>query len=265
MITRVASLALFQLLGLIHIDDQGPEFRFHGLKIFVEDLEESRQFYSEELGFRPNADSKTIYETGAWPLYLEEAESSVSTKYPTESRTGLTVQTFKLLPRMERLRSQNVPFYDSLLARNGVGISIPFKDPSGNAINLMEVQVRPVPLFEGVKIYNCGVTVPDMDTAIDFYVGLLGFNEWSRNYLPAALPLKHGDNSFAFMIHYKEGITKSSVDYGEQPHFSLILETESLEKAKQFLSDEAIEFFEKESKIIARDPFGNYFEIIPSS
>ena len=161
------------------------------------------------------------------------------------------------------MRQQGVVFSDTLLARNGVGISVPFEDPSGNLLSLIEVQIVDVPRFEGFRIYNCGVNVTKMEDALNFYETTLGFKEWSKNYLPAAMPLKHvQDDSFAFMIHYKNGLKPSANKRGRNAQFSLVLEVNDPDAIKEYFASGGIEYEDQEDHLVCRDPSGNYVEIL---
>lgn len=249
-------LALF-LLTSTQLFSQ-PAFRFHGLKMLVHDLDKAKAYYESILGFKVEANK---LQTGSWPIYLEETSNPNHSKYPGEARTGLTLQTYKLLPQIDAMRSKGVVLKDSLLSRNGVGISIPFIDPSGNVLSLMEVQVRPISPFEGLTIYNTGVTISDMESAIAFYEGVLGFKEWSRNYLPDALPLKHGDGSFAFMIHYKKGLSDNRMKYPADAQMVIVIETQDLSLAATYFEEKDINFIRMNDRLVIRDPEGNNLEI----
>ena len=241
-----------------------PSIRFHGLKVFVDDLENAMNFYENILGFSTSEsnDNSAKLNTGAWPIYLEASSKKSGSKYPLEARTGASFQVHRLLPSIDAFRKKNILFYDTLLKRNGVGISIPFQDPSRNVMHLIEVQIRPSQPFNGVKIYNTGVTVSNMSAAVTFYEEVLGFEEWSRNYLPDALPLKHKDGSFAFMIHYREGLEMASSTYGESPQLSILMETNDLTVLEKWLNRKEVSYTQMNKSILLKDPEGNFVEIL---
>ena len=258
-------LSLLLAITLTPVTSQNA-LRFYGLRIFVNSPDTTSRFYQENFGFEiaERTEKEIILETGSWPIYLEKSNDHITSSYPKVSRVGLTMETYKLLPRIDQFRLMGVSLYDSLLQRNGVGISIPFQDPSQNVLSLMEVQIRKVLSFEGLRIYNTGVTVGQMDEAMSFYEDILGLEEWSRKYLPDALPLKHKSGSFAFMIHYKKGLTKNQLAYGISPQMVLILATKNLKSFKKHLIENNITFNSLEDSIVCQDPAGNFIEILES-
>ncbi len=80
--------------------------------------------------------------------------------------------------------------------------------------------------------------------------------------MPNALPLKHFDGSFAFMIHYKERLQKNPNLYGTNSQLIQILTVPDLELIRAKFRKENIEFKSEGQKIICQDPEGNYLEII---
>ncbi len=174
---RVLIVSIFSLIVCWSNAQEAVNARFQGLKIFVTNLNVAEEFYQNKLGFEVVAKNKNLIElkTNSWPIFLELAKDKSTAGYPNNTRTGLSFQTSKLLPRINELKEKGVIFYDSLLSRNGVGVGIPFKDPFGNVLNLIEVQIREVPLFAGLQIYNSGVTISNMEMAVEFYERLLGF------------------------------------------------------------------------------------------
>lgn len=244
---------------------QRPDFKFAGLKINVTDLDKAHEFYAGILGFNVEMDQdRLLIKEQSLSVIIEETKEGSPQQYPNHVRTGISLLVNKLLPAIDRLRDQDVAIYDTLLARNGVGISIPFQDPFGNVINLIEVQVFDRGPVTEPSIYNAGVTISDMDKAIAFYEEVMGFEEWSRNYLPAALPLKHADGSFAFMIHYQEKLKRSDQPYLLAPGMSLQFEVEDLGKTRAYLERAQVKVRGDKNKLVFQDPEGNWLEIVRS-
>ena len=126
----------------------------------------------------------------------------------------------------------------------------------------MEVQIRPVPAFENFKIYNTGITSSDMDKAISFYEQKLGFEEWSRDYLPQAMPLKHSDGSFAFMLHYKPNLRSRERELGKDSEINLLFSTSDLPAVVKVLQSKGISIIKHDGITAFKDPFGNICELI---
>ena len=106
----------------------------------------------------------------------------------------------------------------------------------------------------------------------EFYSGKLGFVVRSERYLPAALPLGHGDNSFGFMLHYREGINSIKSMYPEKrAFFTMVFKTRNLKKTLKELVTRNVKIVDKKrtrknhlQAILIEDPFGNVSEIIES-
>jgi len=258
---------LLVLASLSIFAQEESKLTFTGIKIFVTDLQVAEDFYANVLGLEVSdrAANEVELKTNTWPITLALAKERSAPGYPNNARTGLSFQTYKLLPQIDRLRENGVKLYDSLLSRNGVGISIPFEDPFGNVMTIIEVQIREVEAFEGVRIYNTGVTIANMDAATQFYEGLLGFEEWSRNYLPDALPLKHSDGSFAFMIHYKDGLKNNANAYGQNSQIVLMMSVPNLGGLRSLLESREIQFDLKKDRLIVQDQERNFIEIRKNS
>ncbi|MCE7992181.1 MAG: VOC family protein [Roseivirga sp.] len=266
---RALSLLLFLCIQLTCAQKpQLPNLRLEGVRIWVDDLSAAKRFYTEILGFE--ADSRgtdpmsILIHTGSTPIYLSKAKLSSKAIYGQHIRTGLTLQVPKLLPAIDQLREAGIRVEETQLQRNGVGISIPFRDASGNLLSLMEVQIRPVAPFTGFKVYNSGITTSDMEKAIAFYEHKLGFKEWSGDYLPAALPLKHSDNSFAFMLHEKPGLERLELRYGVDSNLNLVFSISDLSLVKNHLNTLGIKVHPSISSdgLVFEDPFGNHCEVI---
>lgn len=243
------------------------EIRFHGVKIKTHDLSESKAFYVESLGFEIEKEYKNDLiklSSSTVPVYLSKA-----LKTSGIAHTTISLQVNKLLPVIDSYRVKGVKMDDSSLQRNGVGIHINFEDPSGNKLSLMEVQIFDAPEVKEPQIYNVGISTNDVEGAEVFYTKKMGFEVFSRNYLPKALPLKHSDNSFAFMIHKNEEIAASpAVSYPDESQIVFLFESKDLEKTRDELTKRGIDFvFENPKKdalgsyIAFYDNLGNVFEI----
>lgn len=247
--------------------DEKPEIKMHGLKIFVDDLDEAEKFYSKHLGFKviKRNKSQLVLETNTYPIYLELAKQTIARNLQMESHIELSFQVNKLLPAIDQFRESGINVCDSLLSRNGVGIDIPVLDPAGNIVNLIEVQISDIPEFKGYRVYNSGAVVNNMIEAENFYKGYLGFLDWSRNYLPDALPLKHKDESFAFMLHQKNELVNNTAPYGTCPQIVFVFSVSNFDQTLKYFKQNNIPFAKFEKSLILKDKEGNYSEIIKST
>lgn len=245
----------------------GPGLELDGVMIWVDDLETARAFYVDLLGFQLKDQSSeendlTLTSRGL-NLYLKLSKQQKKWSYDRDARTALTIQVAQLLPAIDQLRKAGIHFEETQLQRNGVGVSIPLHDPAGNLLSLMEVQTREVAAFEGFRIYNLGITSAEMESAMAFYIQKLGFEAWSLDYLPAALPLKHGSGSFAFMLHEKKGLVKKESAYGIENDLQLVFSCNNLKETRQGLDAKGIKATAStwNEALVFRDPFGNFLHI----
>ena len=179
-----------------------------------------------------------------------------------EVKTGVVFQVNKLLTTYKKLKEKGVQFYDNELERNGVGVAIPFRDPFGNKLWLMEVQIIEVTQFKEPVIYNFGNQVTDIEESENFYLDILGFKALTRKYLPNALPLGHGDHSFAFMLHPTVGLKTSDVEYPDECQIMLMFYTTNLSSMGNKLRINGIPILvETNESIVFKDPAGNIIEV----
>lgn len=250
-----------------------PAPRMHAVKIKVGDMARAVEFYSGVLGYP--VDSMRDYpdwvslrdETVA--LWLERTSSSIPADTARAARTGAGFQALDLASTMKRLESREVHFLNAVPERVGVGISSYFRDPFGNGLYYLEQQVGDKETFREPRIYNAGFTVPDMQAAREFYSGLLGFVVRSEKYLPPALPLGHPDGTFAFMLHYSEGLSLAKIDYPSEPQIVIVLSTPDLRAFAAVLEGSRAQLISEEPRptplgptLAVRDPFGNVFEVV---
>lgn len=245
----------------------GSGLELEGVMIWVDDLETARDFYVDILGFQlkdQSSEERALTLTnGGLNLYLRLSKKQKTWNYHRDARTALTIQVTQLLPAIDQLRKAGIHFEETQLQRNGVGVSIPLYDPAGNLLSLMEVQTREVAPFEGFRIYNLGITSADMEGARAFYIQKLGFEAWSLDYLPAALPLKHDSGSFAFMLHEKKGLVKKESAYGIENDLQLVFSCNNLEETRQGLDAKGIKATAStwNEALIFKDPFGNFLHL----
>jgi catechol 2,3-dioxygenase-like lactoylglutathione lyase family enzyme len=155
-----------------------------------------------------------------------------------------------------------------------VGDAIYIKDPFGRLISLMHQTVVKVEPFKEPRLYNFGFLIPDMEVGRDFYSNKLGFVVRSEKYLPNDLPLGNGDKSFAFMLHYRQGVTPVKGDDPEgTPFNTLIFEADDLPAAVKTLEARGVKILRRPAQkkgavgqsVAFEDPFGNVSELVETS
>lgn len=245
--------------------------RTSGLKINVDDMDKALSFYSGKLGFevadRSDYPRQVVLKTDdSFKLILNRV-ARLQKAGPSETQVGLTLQVNDLNQAIEKMRSMNVEFAETKPRKEGVGNAISILDPFGIKISLMHETISKVEPFKEPRVYNFGVLIPDMSVGRDFYAKKLGFVVRSENYLPLDLPLGHEDKTFAFMLHYRPGVTPVKSEYPKAaPFLTMVFETADLARTlKELRRARAIVVDVKSTKsgqvIVLEDPFGNVSEV----
>lgn len=246
--------------------------RTWALKINVEDMDKTLSFYGDKLGFevadRSGYPRQVLLQTGdSFRLILNKARRLNKTG-AAETQVGVTLQVNDLGRSMARLKSLNVEFGEAAPRREAVGNAIFIVDPSGMRISLMHETVVENAPFKEPRVYNFGVLLPDMAAGRDFYSGKLGFVVRSEKYLPLDLPLGHADGGFAFMLHYRPGVTAIKSRYpAAEPFVTMVFATDDLSQAVAELKRAGVKIraslTSKRGKVVViEDPFGNVSEVV---
>ncbi len=138
-----------------------------------------------------------------------------------------------------------------------------------------------------VGIHHVAISVPDLEKAAEFYVGLLGFEEvqatsWDRNFpegdaaiglkdTAASMKMLKGGNAYIELWEYANPAPKEKPnDYPPSDHgiAHFALQVKDIDAEYERLSEGGMRFagppvhFEGNSAAIyGRDPFGNIIEI----
>lgn len=247
--------------------------RTHSLEINVSDMDAALNFYVEKLGFEVSSDkknkAKVILKTDDRVRFVLTKVKKLRIQLENETFTGLSLQVNDLDEAIENMKKKGVPFAGDR-RKVGVGESIYIRDPFGRKISLLHQTIVKTDPFKEPKIYNFGVTVPDMKIGRAFYSEKLGFVVRSERYLPAALPLGHADNSFGFMLHSREGIVPIvSGDPNESAYYTIVFETENLKFTHDLLKKAGVKIVGKSKRkngqperMLIEDPFGNISAIV---
>ncbi|HKG20811.1 MAG TPA: VOC family protein [Blastocatellia bacterium] len=254
--------------------DGKPSLRTAALKINVNDMDKALSFYSGKLGFevadRSDYPRQVVLKTdGSFKLILARVRR-LQKVGATETQVGLTLQVNDLDQAIEKMKSLNVEFAETKPRKEGVGNAIFILDPFGMKISLMHQTIARVEPFEGPRIYNFGILIPDMGAAREFYTGKLGFVARSEKYLPLDLPLGHPDNTFGFMLHYRPGVTSIKSEYPQAaPFIIMVFEARDLSQTVRELKKNGVKIIASKSPgrgqtIVVEDPFGNVSEVVES-
>lgn len=244
------------------------------LKINVDDMDRALSFYHDKLGFavadRREYPQQVVLQTDdSFKLILNKV-ARLQKVSSTETQVGLTLQVNDLGQAIERMKSLNVEFAETKPRKEAVGNAIFIFDPFGRKISLMHQTIVKVEPFKEPRVYNFGLLIPDMAVGRDFYANKLGFVVRSEKYLPLDLPLGYDDNTFAFMLHYRPGVTSIKNEYpNAAPFVMMVFETPDLEQTVAALKRDGVKIITAKSSqpgkvTVIEDPFGNVSEVVES-
>lgn len=116
-----------------------------------------------------------------------------------------------------------------------------------------------------MKVCQTTVHVNDIDKAIEFYQGKLGFEVLNRDGYPYVVVLKH--EGFPIVLHKVD--RRVDVDYASANHIVLAFQTNNIAETFANLKSKGVEFIHGEPQSFPvgrmaafRDPAGNIHEII---
>lgn len=193
---------LFQF-SLTSLFAQPKDFQLFGIRINVPDLKMAEDFYSGILHFqierKDPAQKTTWLKTNNYKIYLVESEDAIYLNEKGQGQVSLALQVNNLDSSIAYLKSKNVEFIKEEKREEGIGWSIHILDPFGNALSLDQLNYTNLRVQEP-SLYNCGLIVSDIDSALPNYEKL-GLIITTRRYMPSDMPLYYTDKKFAFMLH----------------------------------------------------------------
>ena len=258
----------------INRDETESLIRTHGVKINVDEMEKALSFYNGKLGFevedRSGYPNYVVLKSGEHEKLILNRVKKLKALGPTDTQLSFTLQVNDLDQAIGRMKALGVEFGEKERRKEAVGNAIYIKDPFGRLISLMHQTIVKVEPFKEPRIYNFGFLIPDMQTGRDFYSNKLGFVVRSEKYLPLDLPLGHKDKSFAFMLHYRPGVTLVKSDYPRAAAFNtLVFETYSLPAAVKELTARGVKILTGKPQkdaggnyVVFEDSFGNVSELL---
>jgi predicted enzyme related to lactoylglutathione lyase len=219
-VRSLASLSVFCFL--VFPPDGLAKVELVGVKIRVPDMAEARSFYSDVLGFqveKESTDKKTIWlKTNSYKIVLERSKDARRITTPGYSDVSMSMRVNDIDQTFSYLKSKGVRFIKDEKRKEGVGWSLQILDPFGNKISMMQITVGKPETIVEPSVYNCGIYVTDIETALKTYEGALGFVVRSRAYMPEDMPLGTSDGKFAFMLHLR----RQDFSHVENPNMGLI-------------------------------------------
>ena len=244
----------------------------YGIEINVDDMDKALAFYNGKLGFE-------VEDRKGYPQYVilksDDREKLILNRVKQlrprgQSDTGLsfTLQVNDLDQAIEKMQALGVEFAEKEKRKEAVGNAISIKDPFGRSISLMHQTIVKVDPFKEPKLYNFGFAVPDMQLGREFYANKLGFAVRSERYLPLDLPLGHADKTFAFMLHYRDGVVPIKGNHPHSADFNTaVFSTSNLSTAVARLKKNGVKILEQNqngegSYVILEDPFGNLSKLL---
>lgn len=245
--------------------------RTYGVKINVTDMDKAVDFYCKKLGFQIESSlvDYTFLKSGDNNKLVLHKTTNLLPESDKESRAGLTLQVNDLDRAIADLKSKGLDFENAIKRKEGVGYAIYVKDPFGKNISLMHQTIVAVAPFDEPRIYNYGFLIPDMQKGIDFYSNALGFLQRSQKYLPTDMPLGHADNSFAFMLHFREGTEPIQHNSSDTEHVVIMFQTSDLDKAIAEMKSKGVKMLHKNPQpskigqyISFYDPFGGVCDLV---
>jgi lactoylglutathione lyase len=246
--------------------------RTYGIKINVTDMDKAIDFYCGKIGFeiesKKDYPNMVILKSNDHNKLILNLVRNLVMEGSNDVRTGLTLQVNNYDQATKSLKNKGVDFGDNVKRKEGVGYSIYFSDPFGTQLSTMQVTVYKEEPFIEPRIYNYGILIPDMEKARAFFK-MLGFAERSERYLPLDMPLGHSDNTFGFMLHYREGIESLQYNTANDEHIVILFQTDNIETAVKEMKESNIKFIQTKIQesvlgkyISFRDPFGLVYELV---
>ncbi|HSU27911.1 MAG TPA: VOC family protein [Chitinophagaceae bacterium] len=250
------------------------EIRAYGIKVNVTDMKKALEFYHDKLGFgvesgNPSADIVFLKESEGKERVVLNLVNNLLPERIQDNTATFTLQVNDLDSTITALKNKGLDFGNYQRRKEGVGYAIFIDDPFRTRVSLMHQTIVKTPWFKEPLIYNFGFLIPDMNKAREFYCDKLGFVARSEKYLPLDLPLGHADKSFAFMLHYREGVEAVHYNSANDEHAVVLFRTNDLAAAIKDLKAKGVKFVQAGIQktglgnyISFYDPFGYVNELV---
>ncbi len=223
-------------------------------------MKQALDFYRDKLGFivedgYPDSNMFFLKESKEKERIVLNLVKNLLPERIKDNTASFTLQVNDLDSTILSIMNKGIDLGDYQRRKEGVGYAIFINDPFKTRISLMHQTIVKVPWFKEPLIYNYGFLISDMDKARDFYCKKLGFVARSEKYLPLDLPLGHSDKTFAFMLHYREGMVDVQYNAANDEHVVIMFKTNDLAAAIKDLKEKGVTFVQAG---IQRSRLGNY-------
>jgi predicted enzyme related to lactoylglutathione lyase len=245
----------------------GDELSIAAIRLGVNDLKSSVEFYSKHLGWESAGNFSSLQyamlENHGVMLVLTPVQSAVSIG-EQHCHTRINFAVDDLDETMMNMKAAGVRFIAE--KRSAVGRYATFLDPSGNQHNIKQLDQPDEPI-DSPRVYDVGISVTDMTKAADFYANVLGFEELTRKYYPPVVPMKQ--QGCTFFILSEDAKHSAPYKYGESAHAGLAFAVQDIDESIKQLHDKGVRFLQDKVQsagnvryIAFADPFGNVHELI---
>lgn len=245
----------------------------HGVKINVTGMDKAIEFYNGKMGFaiidKKHYPQMVVLNSNSTEgnIYLNLV-NNLAPQSEKDVRAGISFQVNNLDSAMAVMKNRGKDFGKNQKRKEGVGNAISFEDPFGTPLSIMHVTIVQQPHFTEPKIYNYGMLITDMDTA-RLYFKRLGFVERSKRYLPLDMPLGHPDKTFAFMLHYRDGVENIHYNTSNDEHVVILFKTTDIPATVQQMKKAGVQFVQTKIQegllgkwISFRDKFGLVYDLV---
>ncbi|MCH7572848.1 MAG: VOC family protein, partial [Planctomycetes bacterium] len=188
----VSLLVMFAGAGAL-VQDEDTAFTpsIWGIEMPVTDVDRAVSYYTEVLGFKvvqsPGSQRRVVLDNDGLKLIFRLTENIARPDDAAQLNLNLRVANLDQAARSVRETGGSLESSEPIIA--AIGKFIPTLDPFGNSVHLIDLNGEENDPDGLPRLYNVGFTILDMDTTEAFYTSL-GFEVYSRDYLPDTLPLK---------------------------------------------------------------------------
>ena len=254
---RIAILTAACLTAAAHAQD----LTIGALRIGTPDIDKSATFYETHLGFTREyaGDDYIVLMNDDDYLVISPGDQTLAHSESCYTRLNFAVPDLDAATRS--LKDAGATFvgeYDSAVGRFAT-----FLDPGGHRFNIKQLDE---PGDGGPRLYNVGISVADMDEAVAFYEGVLGFDVQTKDYYPPVVVFEPAGPAY-FILSDK---TVTAPSHATDGYFTgMAFETADIARTMRVLAAKGVVFTsqtpDRTDNVLHatfRDPFGNVHELI---